>query len=189
MWREWNLIKLNSNAKLLEFHCQDIHGLTRMGLMSDKKKVWKLTPRQSHQWSNGFTKTYSSLIYNLNCRRNSGCIQIPTKSSSLQKEATFKNNKIQQFINNFISGSKVDEQTGTFILFTLDRRDVGDYTCRAENNAGMIEATARLSVIIKPKVQMLENVTTSVGESRTSITCQASGEPLPRIIWRKWSRK
>ena len=60
---------------------------------------------------------------------------------------------------------------------------------RAENNAGMIEATARLSVIIRPKVQELENVTSSVGAKVTRLSCSASGDPLPNIIWRKWSRK
>ena len=60
---------------------------------------------------------------------------------------------------------------------------------RAENNAGMIEATAGLSVIIKPKVQELENVTTSVGADVIRLSCSASGDPLPNIIWRKWSRK
>ena len=88
-----------------------------------------------------------------------------------------------------LSGSKVDEQTGTFTLFTVDRRDGGRYTCRAENNAGIIEATAELNVIIRPKVQELENITSVVGADRASITCKASGNPLPKIIWRKWSRK
>ena len=63
------------------------------------------------------------------------------------------------------------------------------FVYRAENNAGMIEATARLSVIIKPKVQELENVTSSVGAEMTRLSCSASGDPLPNIIWRKWSRK
>lgn len=84
---------------------------------------------------------------------------------------------------------KVDEETGTMTMFTVTRRDVGKYTCRAENNAGMIETTASLSVIIKPKVQELENVTTSVGTELVRLTCKASGDPLPKIIWRKWSRK
>ena len=157
MWREWNLIKLNSSAKHLEFLCQDILGLTRRGLMSDKNKV----------------------------------------TSPLLR------NWISQLSDH--SGCKVDEITGTMTLFTVNRRDVGAYTCRwddhrvssvswfilfrAENNAGMIEATARLSVIIKPKVQELENVTSSVGAEMTRLSCSASGDPLPNIIWRKWSRK
>ena len=86
-------------------------------------------------------------------------------------------------------GCKVDEISGTMTLFSVERRDGGEYTCRAENNAGIIEATASLAVIVKPKVQELENKTSSVGSDRVSLTCKASGDPLPKIIWRKWSRK
>ena len=86
-------------------------------------------------------------------------------------------------------GTKVDENTGTMTLFNVERKDAGDYSCIAENNAGRLEASAHLSVIIKPKVQQLENVTSWVGKEVTALTCQASGDPLPKIIWRKWSRK
>ena len=86
-------------------------------------------------------------------------------------------------------GTKVDENTGTMTLFNVERKDAGDYSCIAENNAGRLEAFAHLSVIIKPKVQQLENVTSWVGKEVTALTCQASGDPLPKIIWRKWSRK
>ena len=74
-------------------------------------------------------------------------------------------------------------------IFNVDRRDAGEFTCISENNAGRLEASAQLSVIIKPKVQQLENVTTAVGKEVTSLTCLASGDPLPKIIWRKWSSK
>ena len=83
----------------------------------------------------------------------------------------------------------MDENTGTMTLFNVERKDAGDYTCIAENNAGRLEASAHLSVIIKPKVQQLENVTSWVGKEVTGLTCLASGDPLPKIIWRKWSRK
>ena len=83
----------------------------------------------------------------------------------------------------------MDENTGTMTLFNAERKDAGDYSCIAENNAGRLEASASLSVIIKPKVQQLENVTSWVGQEVTGLTCLASGDPLPKIIWRKWSRK
>ena len=82
----------------------------------------------------------------------------------------------------------MDENTGTMTLFNAERKDAGDYSCIAENNAGRLEASASLSVIIKPKVQQLENVTSWVGQEVTGLTCLASGDPLPKIIWRKWSR-
>ena len=86
-------------------------------------------------------------------------------------------------------GTKVDENTGTMTLFNVERKDAGDYSCIAENNAVRLEASAHLAVIIKPKVQQLENATSWVGKEVTSLICQASGDPLPKIIWRKWSRK
>ena len=83
----------------------------------------------------------------------------------------------------------MDEQTGTLTLFSVAARDAGTFTCRAENQAGRVEAAASLAVIIRPKVQRLENVTSHAGAAGARLTCLASGHPLPRIIWRKWSSK
>jgi hypothetical protein len=46
-----------------------------------------------------------------------------------------------------------------------------------------------LNVIIRPRIQELFNKTYPVGRQGAEITCKASGDPMPRIIWRKWSRK
>ena len=83
----------------------------------------------------------------------------------------------------------LDETTGSLTAFQLERKDAGEYTCIAENNAGRLEATANLNVIIKPRVQRLQNQTYNVGTERAKLTCLASGDPLPKIIWRKWSKK
>ena len=74
-------------------------------------------------------------------------------------------------------------------MFKLDRQDAGEYTCIAENKAGRIQSSAVLSVIIKPHIQELFNKTFPIGLEKASLTCKASGDPLPKIIWRKWSRK
>ena len=44
-------------------------------------------------------------------------------------------------------------------------------------------------VIIKPRVQELYNKTFPVNKPDGKIVCKASGDPVPEIIWRKWSRK
>jgi hypothetical protein len=59
----------------------------------------------------------------------------------------------------------------------------------AEHNAEGLEASAQLNVIIKPKVQELHNQTLPIGQEKGVRTCKASGDPFPKIIWRKWSRK
>ena len=89
----------------------------------------------------------------------------------------------------FNSGWKLDESTGTLTAFHLRREDAGTYTCIAENNAGRIEAQCSLAVIIKPKVQELFNKTVQVDTRGAKLTCRASGDPIPKIVWRKWSTK
>lgn len=86
-------------------------------------------------------------------------------------------------------GWKLDETTGTLTAFQLERKDEGEYTCIAENNAGRLEAAAYLKVIVRPRVQELINQTFPVGREEARLTCLASGDPLPKIVWRKWSRK
>jgi len=85
-------------------------------------------------------------------------------------------------------GWKLDEITGTLTAFQLERKDEGEYTCIAENNAGRLESAAYLKVIVRPRVQELINQTYPVGREGAKLTCVASGDPLPKIVWRKWSR-
>jgi len=82
----------------------------------------------------------------------------------------------------------LEENTGHLIAYQLRRQDEGLYTCIAENAAGRIEAQSNLDVIIRPKVQELFNKTYPINHPEGRIVCKASGDPLPDIIWRKWSR-
>jgi hypothetical protein len=43
--------------------------------------------------------------------------------------------------------------------------------------------------VFRPRVQELYNKTFPVGAAGAELTCRASGDPLPYITWRKWSRK
>jgi len=83
----------------------------------------------------------------------------------------------------------LEENTGHLIAYQLRRQDEGLYTCIAENAAGRIEAQSNLDVIIRPKVQELFNKTYPINHPEGRIVCKASGDPLPDIIWRKWSKK
>jgi len=84
-------------------------------------------------------------------------------------------------------GWKLHEITGTLTAYQVRRQDAGKYTCIVENNAGRLEASADLAVIIRPKVQELYNRTFEVGRMNAELKCRASGDPLPRLQWRKWS--
>ena len=46
-------------------------------------------------------------------------------------------------------GWKLDEITGTLTAFQLERKDEGEYTCIAENNAGRVESAAYLKAEMK----------------------------------------
>lgn len=82
----------------------------------------------------------------------------------------------------------LEENTGHLIAYQLRREDEGQYTCIAENAAGRIEAQSYLDVVIRPKVQELYNKTLPINHPEGRLVCKASGDPLPDIIWRKWSR-
>ena len=83
----------------------------------------------------------------------------------------------------------LNEDSGNLIAYQLRRQDEGMYRCIAENAAGRIEAESFLDVVIRPKVQELFNKTFPINHPEGRIVCKASGDPLPDIIWRKWSRK
>ena len=94
-----------------------------------------------------------------------------------------------QLLGNFpIPGWQLNQTAGTLTTETLVKEDAGTFTCMAENNAGRIEASIALVVILKPKVEELENGTYPTG-GKARLTCKASGDPLPNISWRKISNK
>jgi hypothetical protein len=48
-----------------------------------------------------------------------------------------------------LAGWVSDPAKGTLTANQLRREDAGEYTCTAENSAGRLQASARLSIIIK----------------------------------------
>ena len=59
----------------------------------------------------------------------------------------------------------MNQTTGTLTAQMLIKEDAGSFTCLAENNAGRIEASVALVVVLKPIVKELENKTYATGES------------------------
>ncbi|XP_030000544.1 matrix-remodeling-associated protein 5 [Sphaeramia orbicularis] len=74
---------------------------------------------------------------------------------------------------------------GTLILQQMGKKDEGDYTCYAKNKLGKDER--KVSVKVGPNAPQITSksqllVTVKLGDS-ARLSCQATGEPTPRIMW------
>nr|CAH0111202.1 unnamed protein product [Daphnia galeata] len=78
----------------------------------------------------------------------------------------------------------VDEQTGRLTINDAKRTDEGEIKCLVENRAGKIQKTAYLKVIMKPVVVEYLNASGIMGRE-VSLTCKASGDPLPEVTFLK----
>ncbi|KAM9319459.1 neural cell adhesion molecule 2 [Gastrophryne carolinensis] len=64
--------------------------------------------------------------------------------------------------------------------------DAGSYICRATNKAGVTEKQSYLQVFVQPHIIQLQNETT-VENGHVTLTCEAEGEPVPEITWKRAS--
>lgn len=72
-----------------------------------------------------------------------------------------------------------------FFIFNITILDMGVYSCRASNNAGLIMANASLTVLESPSfVKQMENKETPVGGT-VVLECMAAGSPKPKLVWKK----
>ncbi|XP_077162346.1 neural cell adhesion molecule 1 isoform X3 [Paroedura picta] len=70
----------------------------------------------------------------------------------------------------------------------VEKNDEAEYICIAENKAGEHDATIHLKVFAKPKITYVENKTAMELEDQITLTCEASGDPIPSITWRTSTR-
>uniref|UniRef100_A0A8C3SPB1 Neural cell adhesion molecule 1 n=1 Tax=Chelydra serpentina TaxID=8475 RepID=A0A8C3SPB1_CHESE len=70
----------------------------------------------------------------------------------------------------------------------VEKSDEAEYTCTAENKAGEQDAIIHLKVFAKPKITYVENKTAMELEDQITLTCEASGDPIPSITWRTSTR-
>nr|XP_060643030.1 neural cell adhesion molecule 1 isoform X6 [Anolis sagrei ordinatus] len=70
----------------------------------------------------------------------------------------------------------------------VEKNDEAEYVCIAENKAGEHDATIHLKVFAKPKITYVENKTAMELDDQITLTCEASGDPIPSITWRTSTR-
>ena len=78
------------------------------------------------------------------------------------------------------------KKDGSYSLTILkgDAADDGQYTVLAENVVDKVQAEAKVTVCIKPKIDKIADVAVNIGET-ARLLCQYSGQPTPTISWFK----
>uniref|UniRef100_A0A3B3V994 Ig-like domain-containing protein n=1 Tax=Poecilia latipinna TaxID=48699 RepID=A0A3B3V994_9TELE len=100
-------------------------------------------------------------------------------------DGTLVNNGLQSDDSSLRNRRYVMYGNGTLLLQQMGRKDEGDYTCHATNKLGKDER--KLSVKLgsnAPQIGLKSQslVKVKLGES-VKLSCQATGEPKPRITW------
>ncbi|EHB17734.1 Neural cell adhesion molecule 2 [Heterocephalus glaber] len=70
------------------------------------------------------------------------------------------------------------------IVRNIINSDGGPYVCRATNKAGEDEKQAFLQVFVQPHIIQLKNETT-YENGHVTLICEAEGEPIPEISWKR----
>ncbi|XP_052443809.1 neural cell adhesion molecule 1 isoform X5 [Carassius gibelio] len=77
----------------------------------------------------------------------------------------------------------LNEDGSELTIKDVTKLDEGDYQCIARNKAGERSKEVSLNVFVQPKITFLENQTASELEEQITLTCEATGDPTPNIIW------
>ncbi|XP_015778168.1 PREDICTED: hemicentin-2-like [Acropora digitifera] len=80
-------------------------------------------------------------------------------------------------------GRHVVEPSGALIVRDVKPGDDGVYSCKAENLLGSVNASVRLTVQFGPKIFMSSTRLLAEEQQNISITCNATGQPQPRVTW------
>eukprot|EP00079_Xenopus_tropicalis_P024320 XP_012816895.1 PREDICTED: hemicentin-1 [Xenopus tropicalis] len=72
---------------------------------------------------------------------------------------------------------------GSLAIYDAGLEDVGDYTCIAANDAGVLEHTVTLTLQRPPTIKVPPLDTTVDAGATVALNCQSEGEPVPTITW------
>lgn len=100
-------------------------------------------------------------------------------------DGTLINNALQSDDSGHRNRRYVIFGNGTLLLQQMGKKDEGDYTCYAKNKLGKDERKVNVKVGPNtPRISMTSPslVTVKFGEL-AKLSCQASGQPPPRITW------
>ncbi len=100
-------------------------------------------------------------------------------------DGTLINNALQSDDSGLRNRRYVIFGNGTLLLQQMGKKDEGDYTCYAKNKLGKDERKVSVKVGPNaPKIRLTSQslVTVKLGES-ARLSCQATGEPTPKIMW------
>ncbi|PSN54959.1 Fasciclin-2 [Blattella germanica] len=78
----------------------------------------------------------------------------------------------------------VDANTGALTIRGITKDDHGDYKCVAQNPAGKDEQIVKVTVILKPRIVALKNISI-LTDKEAVLSCSATGRPLPTVTFRK----
>ncbi|KAM6923837.1 matrix-remodeling-associated protein 5 [Xenentodon cancila] len=100
-------------------------------------------------------------------------------------DGTLINNALQSDDSGLRNRRYVMFENGTLLLQQMGKKDEGDYTCHAKNKLGKDER--KVSIKVEPNAPQIvfksqSLVKVKLGES-AKLSCQATGEPAPRIMW------
>ncbi|XP_055533794.1 peroxidasin isoform X2 [Wyeomyia smithii] len=91
-----------------------------------------------------------------------------------------------KFNNQYVQNGRIKLfGNGSLILPVATLDDGGVYSCYAGNAIGNVSVNATVRVNAAPRITLApENVTTKTG-SRVTLECEADGNPLPHIWWKR----
>ncbi|KAF7227861.1 matrix-remodeling-associated protein 5 isoform X2 [Nothobranchius furzeri] len=99
-------------------------------------------------------------------------------------DGTLVNNALQSDDSGLRSRRYVMFGNGTLLLQQMGKKDEGDYTCHATNKLGKDEKKVRVKVEPNaPQIEKSQSTMTVKLEESAKLSCQAIGEPKPRIVW------